>query len=94
MVDYAVFAGKKMVGTPFVKSSLRNVDFSECNLSKARFLECDLSNAVFYRTNLKEADFLTAVNYAIDPEENTLRKARFSLQGVPELLIKYGIVIE
>lgn len=94
MLDYASFARKKMAKTLFVNSSLRNVDFSETDLSKAKFDRVNMAGAVFYHTTLKEADFLTAVNYSIDPEMNTLRKAKFSLQEVAGLLRKYEIVIE
>jgi hypothetical protein len=44
--------------------------------------------------NLKKADLRTAYNYHIDPESNKLKKAKFSLQGLPGLLDKYGIDIE
>ena len=36
----------------------------------------------------------TAYNYAIQPDSNRIKKARFSLQGVRGLLEKYDIVIE
>jgi fluoroquinolone resistance protein len=94
LMEYTVFTAKKMIKTPFVRCVLRNADFSDCDLTKARFADCDLASAVFQHTVLKEADFTTAYNYTIDPESNTLRKARFSLQGAPGLLVKYGIVIE
>jgi hypothetical protein len=51
-------------------------------------------NAVFNRTILKEADFLTAKNFIIDPDINTVRKAKFSIYGLMGLLNKYDIVIE
>ena len=94
MMDYSLFSDKKLIKTPFAKCSLRNADFSGSDLSKARFTECNLENTVFHHTNLKETDFQTAYNYTIDPEANTLRKAKFSLQGIPGLLAKYGIIIE
>ena len=93
-MDYSLFSGKKLTKTPFVNCSLRNADFTECDLGKTRFTECNLENAVFHYTNLKETDFSSAYNYTIDPEANTLRKAKFSLQGVPGLLAKYGIEID
>jgi fluoroquinolone resistance protein len=94
VLDYCSFAGKKMSRATFSNSSMKNVDFAGSDLTKAVFSNTDLTNAVFRRTVLKEADFVTAANYSIDPEVNTMRKAKFSLQGVPGLLTKYDITIE
>jgi uncharacterized protein YjbI with pentapeptide repeats len=83
-----------MPKTTFNNSSVRNVDFSECDLTKSSFSDTDLMNSVFNRTILKEADFITASNYIIDPEVNNIRKAKFSLDSVAGLLSKYDISIE
>ena len=45
------------------------------------------------QTILEKADFRTAKNYSIDPEQNRLKKAKFSLSGVVGLLRKYDIVV-
>jgi hypothetical protein len=50
--------------------------------------------AIFSQTNLEKADFTTAFNYQIDPEQNRMKKARFSPEGIAGLLVKYKIVIE
>jgi len=94
VLDYCSFVRKKMPKTFFIDSSIKNVDFSECDLTKALFKNTDLLNTVFNRTILKEADFLTAINYTIDPTINTIKKAKFSLQGAIGLLYKFDIVIE
>ena len=94
VLDYCSFVRKKMPKTHFIDSSIKNVDFSECELTKAIFKNADLSNSVFNRTILKEADFLAASNYTIDPTINTIKKAKFSLQGAVGLLYKFDIVIE
>jgi fluoroquinolone resistance protein len=94
VLDYSVFMGKKMPKTQFLNTSLKNVEFSQADLSGAKFDNTDLSGAVFQSTRLKEANFVTAINYLIDPELNTISKARFSLYGLPGLLTKYGIKIE
>ena len=39
-------------------------------------------------------DFKTSYNYSIDPEVNSIKKAKFSLEGISGLLYKYDIVIE
>jgi len=83
-----------MMKTIFQNTSAKNVDFSECDLTKVLFSNCNLLNSVFHKTILKEADFLTALNYTIDPELNNIRRAKFSTGGVAGLLNKYDIIIE
>ena len=94
VLDYSFFVRKKMPKTIFLNSSVKNVDFSETDLSKAKFTNSDLLNAVFDKTILKETDFTSATNYIIDPEINFIKKAKFSLHGIPGLLAKYDISIE
>jgi hypothetical protein len=43
---------------------------------------------------LNGANFVRAVNYAIEPTSNTVRRARFSLPEAATLLEGFGIVIE
>jgi uncharacterized protein YjbI with pentapeptide repeats len=93
ILDYASFMNKKMMKTKFIDTSMKQVLFTGSNLSHAVFDATDLADAIFNGTNLKEADFVNAYNYTIDPELNDIKKAKFSLQGVPGLLTKYGIRI-
>lgn len=93
LMDYCSFARKKSPKTQFKKCSMRHVDFFESDLSKSVFSDTDLTNAVFESTILKEVDFTTASNYSIDPERNTIKKAKFSLYGIEGLLQKYDIKI-
>jgi len=44
-------------------------------------------------TFLKKRDFRSAYNYALDPEINRIKKAKFSREGLPGLLHKYNIDI-
>jgi fluoroquinolone resistance protein len=94
VLDYCSFIKKKIPKTSFKNTSLKNADFTESDLTKSTFTNSDLLNAVFNRTILKEVNFLTALNYSIDPEINNIRKAKFSLYGVTGLLDKYDIIIE
>lgn len=94
MLDYSVFAEKKMKKTLFSDCSLKETDFSATDLSLSTFQNCDLQQTVFHRTNLEKADFRTASNYTIDPDANKIKKARFSLHGISGLLQKYNIDIE
>ena len=73
---------------------MKNCDFTEADIMKSTFDNSDLQETVFFKTNLREVNFLTAFNYGIDPENNQLKKAKFSIVGIPGLLNKYGIDIQ
>ena len=93
-LDYCSFYQKKMKKTSFSNCSLKDADFTETDLSGALFTDCDLLNASFIQTNLEKADLRTAKNYALDPEMNKIKKAKFSFPGIAGLLARYDIVIE
>lgn len=93
IVDYSSFARKKMPKTKFINSSLKEVSFTGTDLTGSVFDNTNLDQAVFNDTVLKEVDFRTAYNYSIDPEFNPMKKAKFSVQGIPGLLDKYDIKI-
>ena len=80
--------------TVFKNCQLKEVDFTESDFSDATFDNCDLNGAVFNLSILERADFETSINYTINPESNRIKKAKFSLSGLPGLLNKYGIVIK
>jgi uncharacterized protein YjbI with pentapeptide repeats len=58
------------------------------------FDECDLSRAVFEQTNLEGADFRTSYHYAINPNQNRMKRSRFSLPGAAALLDSFGIKVD
>lgn len=93
ILSYAIFQDLKLQGTHFVKCNLQEAEFSGANLSGAVFQECDLSRTIFQHTNLEGADFTTAQYYSINPNQNRLRKARFSRYGLEGLLGSFGIEI-
>lgn len=93
-LDYSTFLEMNIKGTRFERSSLIDVDFTNAGLEGAVFADCDLRGTIFNATNLEKADFTTARNYALDPDRNRLKKAKFSLPAVLGLLAKYRIVIE
>lgn len=91
ILNYSSFMRKKMIKTHFIQTDLKEVSFVECNLSGAMFEQTDLNGAIFNKTNLTAANLVNAFNYIIDPELNTIKKASFSLQGIPGLLNRYTI---
>ncbi len=93
-LDNTSFYKAKTKKPVFRDSRLHETDFTECDLSNALFDNCDLSGAVFDNTDLEKADFRTSRNYIIDPENNRIKKAKFSLYGLSGLLGKYDIEID
>lgn len=93
-LNHASFYKTKIANTVFKNCSLQETDFSESDISNAVFDECNLQNAVFENTNLAHADLRTSYNFSIDPETNSIKKAKFSLPGVLGLLHKHDIDIE
>jgi uncharacterized protein YjbI with pentapeptide repeats len=92
-LDYASFANKKMQKTKFNGSSLKEVTFIGTDLTNASFENCNVERAIFNDSILNAADFSSAFNYSIDPEFNSMKKARFSSEGIAGLLDKYDIKI-
>jgi uncharacterized protein YjbI with pentapeptide repeats len=78
----------------FKNCTMHEVDFTETELMNAKFIDCDLKRTIFSRTNLEKADFQFAENYSIDSENNRVRGAIFSLEGVVGLLDKYGVKVK
>lgn len=94
VLNFSSFTRRKMKNARFDNCTLTEVNFTLADLTGAVFEKCDLSGSRFENTILEKADFRTAFNYSVNPEINKLNKAKFSLQGLPGLLDKYGIVIE
>jgi uncharacterized protein YjbI with pentapeptide repeats len=90
-LDLASFYKMKLRSRTFKNCSLVEVDFTEANLFGVMFDNCDLSGSTFDHSLLEKADFRTSYNYSIDPELNRIRKAKFSISGLPGLLAKYDI---
>lgn len=91
ILQHASFYKKKLARTRFENCQLQEADFSECDLSHAEFVNCDLNLAVFANTNLEKADLRTASRYTIDPDQNRLKRAKFSWPALAGLLNKYDV---
>jgi fluoroquinolone resistance protein len=93
ILNNSTFFRSELAKTNFVDTKLQDVDFTESNLKEAVFNNCDLDGAIFEKTKLEKADFKSAINYQINPEMNQIKKAKFSILGLPGLLSKYDIEI-
>jgi len=91
LISLCNFSGLKMPGTLFFGSMIEDCDFVGSDLSGADFNSCVLTRSIFHNTDLKRADFRLAKNFVIDPANNQLRGARFSVPEVLTLLDVYGI---
>jgi len=93
ILDYASFENRKMKKTKFEQCSMKGTDFANVDLTEAEFIRCDLNEAIFHSTNLKGADLSSSYAYIIHPDENNIKNAHFSIDGLPGLLVKYNIKI-
>jgi len=94
LLKLTVFNKLKLKKMHFKNCNLQEADFTEVDLTSSNFENCDLKRAIFHKTVLEKVNFSTAYNYSIDPEQNRIKKARFSSIGLAGLLDKYGIVID
>ena len=94
ILNFASFYGMKIQKTSFKNCSMQEVNFCSADISGGIFENCDLAKAIFDHTNIESADFRSAYNYVLDPENNRITKAKFALNGTPGLLSKYDIIIE
>ena len=93
-LNFASFWQKKMAKTRFEECSLREVNFVEADLREAVFSDCELNLATFERTVLEQADFRSARDFRIDPDQNRVSGAKFSKSGLEGLLLKYNLDVE
>lgn len=93
-LNLASFYGMNLTKHIFSGCTLNEVDFTSCNLTSSVFSDADLGGAVFQDSVLEKADLTSAFNYIIDPERNKIKKAKFSINGLPGLLLKYDICVE
>ena len=70
-----------------------DVDFREADLRRANFKLTDFEKSQFIHTNLSAADFTEAHSYSIDPTQNDIKKAKFSLPDAIHLLDGFDIKI-
>ena len=92
-LDYASFLARNLKKTRFIDCSLREARFMSCDLTGAVFKNCNLELTIFASNILAQVDFLTSYNLSLDPDNNKLKKTKFSLHSLPGLLTKYDILI-
>jgi uncharacterized protein YjbI with pentapeptide repeats len=94
LVESSVFCANSLKKGSFVSSTIRDCDFMECDMRESLFDGSSLESSTFQKCNLERADFRTACNYSIDPLNNRLFKARFSLPEAQSFLGFLGIKLD
>jgi fluoroquinolone resistance protein len=88
------FIALKLEACDFTNAIARRASFRDLSLRSCIFRDADLSETEFVNTDLRQADFRGASGYLINPKENRLEKARFSLPEAVSLLNGLGILLE
>jgi len=92
-ISHSTFIGLNLKGIQIKECIAVDVDFREADLSQAEFTGTDLSESMFSKTNLSVADLRRARNYNIDPGQNVLKGAKFSLPEAMSLLYNMDIIL-
>lgn len=93
-ISYSNFSFLKLPHLQLLDCTAKEINFAESDLSEGIFTKTDFENSVFSHTNLTKADFRKAINYGIDFNFNTLKKAKFSLPEATSLLKSLDIMLE
>ncbi len=92
-ISHSTFIALNLRGIKIQDCVAVDVDFREADLSQANFRGTDLADSLFMATDLTEADLSQARNYQIDPSQNIVKKAKFSLPEAISLLYGLDIVL-
>jgi fluoroquinolone resistance protein len=91
VMSHSTFIGLSLRELHLVECTATDVDFREADLSRASFVDTDLAESIFQGTDLTQADFSRARNYRIDPAQNKISRAKFSLPEALALLYSMDI---
>ena len=94
ILNFSSFFALNLKGIIFKDCQMHEVDLVQAEMNNACFKGSDLLHAMFDHTALEGADFRDAVNFSIDPENNRIKKSKFSSNGLSGLLDKYNLQIE
>jgi uncharacterized protein YjbI with pentapeptide repeats len=93
IISHSTFIGLDLKGIQINNCVANDVDFRDANLSKVDFTGTDLARCIFGNTNLSAADLSQARNYDIDPGNNHIKGAKFSLPEAMALLYSMDIIL-
>ena len=93
-ISFSIFNSLKLRDFSLQDCKAHVVDFSDCDLKGADFFRTDLKKSRFVLCKLDDCNFLEAVNYYIDPCENSINRAKFHSPEVLSLLSAFEIKID
>ena len=93
-ISFSVFNSLKLHELSLQNCKAHDVDFSECDLKGADFFRADLKDSKFSFSKLDRCNFQEAINYYIDPLENSIEGAVFNSPEVLSLLSQFKIKID
>ena len=94
VISHSTFIGLELKRIQITNCIANEVDFRDADLSNADFTGTDLAGSIFGNTNLTEADLSQARNYMVDPSNNILKQAKFSMPEAMALLYSMDIVLK
>jgi fluoroquinolone resistance protein len=94
LIDNTVYYLNNFKKGKFINCHIRNTDFTECDMRETDFSNSQFERTSFRKCNLEKADFRTASDYGIDPFDNRIKKAKFSLPEAQSFLEFLGIEIK
>ena len=94
IISDSSFYNLDLIGLVMAKCIAHNTDFEKTDLSKSDCSKTDFMGSKFSGTNLSGADLREALNYFINPNNNKIKKAKFSYPEVITLLDVWDIIIE
>lgn len=92
-LSHATFSNRKMPETVFRECRAHETSFAGVDLTKAVFTGTDLRGARFIDTVLVEADLSEALHYDVSPQQNKLRKTKFSQAAALALARELGVIV-
>ncbi|MDA3940089.1 MAG: pentapeptide repeat-containing protein [Spirochaetia bacterium] len=94
LISNCNFGQMKMKSSKFTKCEIIESYFQDTFLEGATFEGSNFKGTLFHNTNLEKASFCNASGYNIDPTVNRIRKAKFTVPDVLNLLNTFNIEIK
>ncbi|MDO4467560.1 MAG: pentapeptide repeat-containing protein [Bacillota bacterium] len=91
---YCIFQGMNMNKFQGITNVFEQCSFHHCELKQANFNGCLLRNSDFQQSNIMKADFRESYGYMIDPRNNQIKGAMFSIPEVLHLLDEFQIKLD
>jgi uncharacterized protein YjbI with pentapeptide repeats len=92
-LNYSFFSGLKLPNLRMTECAVKEADFTDVDFTSAIFAGTDFTGSRFINCDLTKANFNDATNYAIDINQNWLKKTKFALPEAVSLLKGLNIVL-